>query len=106
MEYPLSKLLYWLPRIGGIALILIWIIFNFITYGISVPNLDQLTIAGVLIVALIIAWQWPGWGSIIYFIITTIYAMAAYQRFDLLTIICTTIALLLIGLLFLISKYR
>jgi hypothetical protein len=108
------KLLFWLPRIGGI-LIAVFIsifamdIFNEQTafWNTALALGVHLIPSAILIVVVLVAWKWEWVGSIAYMALAILYIITAWGRFPFSVYLIIAGPLLLNGLLFLLSwKYR
>lgn len=106
LENKYMKILYWLPRILGIIIIIFWLVFILLSHGISAATLAEMVVIILLTAALLIAWKWPGWGAMAYFALSLFYVILTWQRFSFSTVMFVTGPLLLVGLLFIISKYK
>jgi len=105
-ESTLSKILYWLPRICGIALAAFFIVFTFLSHGISIDSLIESSVWLALLVMTIIAWKWEGVGGLIFITAGLIFIALTYNRATAAGYLAVAIPVIVTGILFIISKYR
>ena len=105
-ESTLSKILYWLPRICGIALAAFFIVFTFASHGVSVDSLVESSVWLALVIMTIIAWKWEGVGGLIFIAVGLIFIALTYSRATITGYLAVAIPVIITGILFIISKYR
>jgi len=106
MQNTISKIIYWLPRVLAIGLTAAWLVYVALSHGLSMPSLAEITVVIVMLAATAIAWKWPGVGAIIFLVLALLYIAIAWQRFTWTTILIAIAPLIIVGGLFLLSKYR
>jgi len=107
-----NKILFWLPRILGIAFALFISIFALDVFGEGYPwyeailaFLIHLVPTYIAIIILLIAWKWPVIGSIGYFA-AGIFYIFVMNEIDWVAVAIISGPLFLTGLLFIISRNK
>jgi len=114
MNKKSKQILFWTPRILGIAFILFTTLFSFDVLGEGYgfwktifALLMHLIPTFTLIVVLLTAWKWEWIGGIIFLVLAVVYIFLTWGRFPFITYVIMCSPLVLISALFFINwKYK
>jgi hypothetical protein len=98
-----NKLLFWTPRILGIAFCIILELFILLSHGFSIISLVENVFVMVLLIALVLAWRWPFPGGILYALLALSYIILAKPGKTTGTVLAMAIPLFIAGVLFILD---
>jgi hypothetical protein len=107
-----NRLLYWAPRVLGIAFALFISIFALDAFDANLPFAKQLLAfaihlipTGIILAVLAVGWKWEWLGSAGFVALGLLYMLSTHLRFPVIAYVIISGSAFLIGLLFLANWF-
>ena len=111
MNTPVSKFLFWIPRVLTIPFALFLSLFALDAFGGEdsiwmqiVGFIIQLLPTALVVVALVVAWRWEWVGAVLFAALGVWYITMTHGKFDWVTYAVISGSLFLISFLFILSR--